>query len=226
MKQFFIIAALCLSMACQPVNHDGYHYINPESISPTLIAPPPAANSETSKHEIDQIIVRQKHYTKAQLDAALKTHHPVTPELMTYVIGTDFTRTRLPFTFSFLDQVVADCFDTIETAKRYYNTKRPYVADQRVKALVPNPNTNGAYPSGHTACSRVWAEVLTQLVPEKQAALRARADEMGEHRILLGVHYPHDVEGGKNMALLIVGALQQSKAYQADLAKAKAEIGR
>lgn len=226
MKQFFLIAALCLSIACQPVKNHAYNYINPESISPTLIAPPPADGSDAKRQEIEQIILRQKYHTKAQLDAAIKTHDPVTPELMTSVIDNAFNRERLPFTFNFLDHVVADCFDTVEIAKVYFHNKRPYLADKRVKALVPNPNTTGAYPSGHTACSRVWAEVLGQLVPEKQAALRARADEMGEHRILLGVHYPHDVAGGKNMALLIVGALSQSKEYQADLARAKAEIGK
>ncbi len=227
MKRFFLIAALCLSVACQPVKNSGhaYHYINPESISPTLIAPPIADGSDAKRFEIEQIIARQKHYTKAQLDAALKTHHPVTPELLTYVIGRDFNRERLPFTYDFLEDVVSDCFDTVEFAKLYYKNKRPYLMDKRVKALVPNPNTTGAYPSGHTACSRVWAEVLIQLVPEKQAALRARADEMSQHRMLLGVHYPNDLKGGKEMALLIVGALSQSQTYQADLARAKAEIG-
>lgn len=226
MKQFFLIATLCLSVACQPAKDHAYNYINPESISPTLIAPPPADGSDAKRQEIEQIILRQKYHTPAQLNAAMKTHHPVTPELMTYVIGKDFNRERLPFTFDFLEDVVSDCFDTVEVAKIHFNNKRPYLADKRVKALVPNPNTTGAYPSGHTACSRVWAEVMGQLAPTKQAALRARADEMGEHRILLGVHYPHDVASGKNMALLIVGALQQSEKYQADLARAKAEIAK
>lgn len=226
MKQFFLIAFLCVSVACQPVQKQTYNYIDPHSIAPTLIAPPPADGSDAKRHEIEQIILRQKYRTPAQLNAAMKTHHPVTPELMTYVIGSDFNRNRLPFTFDFLEDVVSDCFDTVEEAKVHFNNKRPYLADNRVKALVPSPNTTGAYPSGHTACARVWAEVLGQLVPTKQAALRARADEMGEHRILLGVHYPHDVAGGKNMALLIVGALQQSEKYQTDLARAKAEIGR
>jgi hypothetical protein len=38
------------------------------------------------------------------------------------------------------------------------------------------------------------------------------------------MHFPHDIEGGKKLALLILGGLTQNSDFQQDLLKAKKEI--
>jgi acid phosphatase (class A) len=56
------------------------------------------------------------------------------------------------------------------------------------------------------------------------ADLRARADVIAQHRIEAGVHYPNDVEGGRLLAMLIVGALSENEDFQDDVENAKKEM--
>ena len=91
--------------------------------------------------------------------------------------------------------------------------------------MYVNPiDASPAYPSGHSTSSRVLAEILGMLAPDKLSALRARADAVAHHRIQAGVHYPVDVEGGRMLAMLIVGYLTANEDFQDDLAAAKKEI--
>jgi acid phosphatase (class A) len=99
-----------------------------------------------------------------------------------------------------------------DSAKNYWNTKRPYLMDKNIKALI-KPHNNKSYPSGHTSSSYVAAHLLGLLIPEKRNQFYNRAAEIANHRILVGMHYPKDVEGGKEMALLIVGAFLENDQF-------------
>lgn len=90
--------------------------------------------------------------------------------------------------------------------------------------MVDRIDASPAYPSGHTSSSRVAAEVLGLLFPDRLAALRAKADSIAAHRIQAGVHYPVDIESGRLLAMLVLGALLKSDAFQSDLAAAREEM--
>jgi len=62
------------------------------------------------------------------------------------------------------------------------------------------------------------------LMPDKKEALLARAEEIAQHRVVVGMHFPHDVAGGKKLAELIVAELKKSPDFTKDLAAAKAEL--
>lgn len=47
-----------------------------------------------------------------------------------------------------------------------------------------------SYPSGHSSFSRVFANVLSDIVPERRAEFFARADEVAQDRVIGGVHFP------------------------------------
>lgn len=57
--------------------------------------------------------------------------------------------------------------------------------------------TGGSYPSGHTTTAYEAGITLATLVPELAPELLARASEAGNDRIVLGVHYPLDIMGGR-----------------------------
>ncbi|MCC8907267.1 phosphatase PAP2 family protein [Curtobacterium sp. GD1] len=57
--------------------------------------------------------------------------------------------------------------------------------------------TGGSYPSGHTTTAYQAGITLATLVPELAPELLARASEAGNDRIVLGVHYPLDIMGGR-----------------------------
>lgn len=57
--------------------------------------------------------------------------------------------------------------------------------------------TGGSYPSGHTTTAYQAGITLATLLPELAPQILARTSEAGNNRIVLGVHYPLDIEGGR-----------------------------
>jgi len=53
-----------------------------------------------------------------------------------------------------------------------------------------------------------------------------RADAIAHDRLVIGVHYPSDLEAGKVLADMFHAELARSSAYQDDLAKARAALMR
>jgi membrane-associated phospholipid phosphatase len=54
-----------------------------------------------------------------------------------------------------------------------------------------------AFPSGHTTKAYNRGIALSTLLPELGPEIMARASEAGNNRVVLGVHYPMDVMGGR-----------------------------
>ncbi|ACI56331.1 autotransporter-associated beta strand repeat protein [Rhizobium leguminosarum bv. trifolii WSM2304] len=98
-----------------------------------------------------------------------------------------------------------------EPAKRYFKYGRPYRWSQDV-SVVPTlepaksgkPVEDGGFPSGHTA--EAWRDALAMayLVPQRFQEMITRASELGEDRILAGMHSPLDVMGGRMLGTATV----------------------
>ncbi len=91
-----------------------------------------------------------------------------------------------------------------EPAKRFYKYARPWRWSSSVvvvPALVPakssTPTTDGGFISGHTAEAVRNGIAMGYVVPERFQELVTRAGELGENRILAGMHSPLDVIGGR-----------------------------
>ncbi|OZG60591.1 phosphoesterase [Bifidobacterium myosotis] len=70
-----------------------------------------------------------------------------------------------------------------------------------------NLQKNSSYPSGHTTAAYSWGIALAGILPELAPQILARASEAGNNRIVLGVHYPLDIMGGR------IGASAQNGQY-------------
>lgn len=57
--------------------------------------------------------------------------------------------------------------------------------------------TGGAFPSGHTTTAYQAGITLATLLPSLAPEILTRASEAGNDRIVLGVHYPLDIMGGR-----------------------------
>jgi acid phosphatase (class A) len=198
--------------------------VSSSDLPPVLLPLPYTEDSAEWKKDIQTVIAVQQHISANDL-AALRDEQRMRVELVTSVLGPDFTREKKPATFALLDHVTNDVTTISEADKKYWHIKRPYLEDPHVKLLVDPIDSSPAYPSGHTAESRVLAEVLGMLYPGKLATLRARADQIAWHRVEAGVHYPHDLDGGRLLAMLITGAMVKCDAFQTDLAAARKEAG-
>lgn len=86
--------------------------------------------------------------------------------------------------------------------KMVFNNDRPFVvAPDHIKKYQDGKRdyygTSKSYPSGHTN-QAVWSTTLLALtLPELAPQILARGSEAGHNRIVMGVHYPLDVMGGR-----------------------------
>lgn len=84
---------------------------------------------------------------------------------------------------------------------------------------------SGSFPSGHTTTAYEAAITLATLLPELAPELLARASENGNDRIVLGVHSPLDIVGGRISGEAAVAARWSDAAYRTStLEPARAEL--
>jgi autotransporter-associated beta strand protein len=100
-----------------------------------------------------------------------------------------------------------------EPAKRFYKYARPYrwsTSVVVVPALMParsaTPATDGGFTSGHSAESVRNAVAMAYALPERYQEIVSRGLELGESRILAGMHSPLDVISGRQQATAIAAA--------------------
>jgi membrane-associated phospholipid phosphatase len=101
---------------------------------------------------------------------------------------------------------------------------RPYRLSSEVNVPTPlwqiingtNPYADGAFVSGHTNLAYNQALGLAFLVPQQYKGLLARASELGNNRILAGMHSPLDVIGGRIEATAIVATNIYGALYDAN----------
>jgi acid phosphatase (class A) len=223
MRRIFSLATIMLALVL-PGLAWGVPYFDAATIPPTLLTPPPAVHSERWNRDVAEIIKRQKAPDKEAVTAA-SAERDLKPDMLVLPVEASFTRDQFPALYTLLDRTAETTLGVSRQAKDYWHTKRPYVMDSRIKALI-EAHDNPAYPSGHTSSSYVLAHVMGLLIPDKRDAFTRRAREIAEHRVLVGMHYPHDLEGGRELALLIVGGLLQSADFEKDFAAAKAELSK
>ncbi|MCA8233007.1 phosphatase PAP2 family protein [Burkholderia cenocepacia] len=116
-----------------------------------------------------------------------------------------------------------------EPSKRFFKYARPYrwstsvvVAPTLVPAESTAPATDGGFVSGHTAEAVRDATTMAWLVPERFQEMVSRGLELGENRILAGMHSPLDVIGGRTLALAISAANLTAYASDAQAAYTQA----
>lgn len=91
----------------------------------------------------------------------------------------------------------------ILTLKYHFNRPRPYQSASRLNIPFSKGESfssgTPAYPSGHAAQGRMISTILTRLYPKYSGDFNIIADSIDKTRLDLGVHYPSDIEAGKNL---------------------------
>lgn len=116
--------------------------------------------------------------------------------------------------------------------KEFFDNPRPFVvAPNSIKRydrpggdLYAELEGNGSYPSGHTNMGYWKGALLASWLPELGPQIIARAGEIGLGRIVLGVHYPLDVMGGRLMAMDLTAARLSDPGFDRLIDEAGAQL--
>lgn len=219
------------SMA-QPVATRLKPYLATGALDPmAIIGPPPAPGSaqglaDRSLFETTRAMAGTPRWTQAQRDndlwngAALKRY--------SCAIGHDIGERTTPLTQRLLRRVELDVPAVSKPAKDFYDRKRPVVGNT-LPICVPREawlDTNASYPSGHAMTGWAWGLILAELLPAKATAALDAGREVGQSRIICGVHFASDVEAGRVLGAAMVARLHAEPAFRADLQAARRELAR
>jgi acid phosphatase (class A) len=198
-------------------------YVTREQVDLTkVLAPPPSLKSEEQNHDLAALLAVQRSRTPEQAQRALAD---ATAGAFGFadVLGPNFTADRLPKLVALFEKIRGDSAIAFAVGKETWNRPRPFETSREVNALSDLPRSS-SYPSGNSTNGYLTAIILANMIPEKSSALFARGREFGDSRVMLGVHYPRDVEAGRFAAIAIATGLLQSSAFLKDFADAKSEL--
>jgi acid phosphatase (class A) len=120
----------------------------------------------------------------------------------------------------------ADLFPLIGAAKDAFKRPRPFAEHEGPICVMPSDELTAspAYPSGHAATGWLYALLLAEIDPSHADAIVQRGRAYGESRVVCGVHYYSDIEGGRMTASALVAALHGAPEFETDIASARAEM--
>jgi acid phosphatase (class A) len=197
-------------------------YLDINNIKATTIDSPTLPNSKESQEEINEIIKIQKKLEPQEIDSALEEKE-MKPEIITEYIDKNLSRNNVPKLYALLDKVGATSYFATHNIKNNYKIIRPYLANKNVQAII-SPSNGYSYPSGHATGSYLWASVLSLLMPQQAIDFQNRAQEIAWHRVQVGMHYPQDLKGGKQLSLILLGGLLHNQDFLKDFNAALAEL--
>jgi len=173
--------------------------ISPDSIS---VSPPPPNLSKRTMSDL-RVLVRIL-AEPGQNDVNFMNIADEKPLL----VFQSFTRqNNLQFDKKYFKNLKKQLASFILRLKFKFNRPRPYQVAKELGLEFPSLDYESAntpsYPSGHTIQAHAIANVLSSLYPKYTKEFEKIADRISLSRVQAGVHFPGDIESGKEVASLI-----------------------
>jgi acid phosphatase (class A) len=208
-------------------------YLSPGAIdAAAVVGPPPAIDTPEDKADVAAFRALNARAARAERWAIAIADDKSVYDRFSKEFGVSLDRKTLPRIVRMLNRVSADAFAAAGDAKKQYARPRPFqrFALTRVcgEAQPPKPEaapTKGtSYPSGHAVVSWALVLVLEEVAPERAQPLIARGLEYGDSRVVCGLHFPRDIDAGRNLASIVVDRLIALPEFRRDVACAKTEV--
>lgn len=208
------LASILISLNAYSHSHNLKPYFDENVISPNLISNPALPGSKKYQKQVKYIIKLQQDPDLDEVQEAFDERH-LKVAMLAQFVNKNLTEKKYPKLYHLLHRVHMTAGYASRRAKNYWNLKRPYVAIKKIQPLIA-AHANPAYPSGHTTASYSLAHILSLIFPQQKQQFLLRAQEIAKHRVLVGMHFPQDLDGGRELALLVVGGLLQNDNFQKD----------
>lgn len=205
-------------------------YANVTALHGLTLPAPPEEGTQADRDDVAAVLARQ------QVDAARRAMAEVDADLLydrfAPLLGIELKRERFPALINLLNRSLKEAGQPAFAAKALYRRLRPYqrltldhVCGQSGQSKPdPDAKQRTSYPSGHATYGWTTALVLARVAPDKAPALLARARDYGESRLICGMHFPSDLEAGRQLATAVVSQLDLNPEFQQDLQRARAEL--
>jgi acid phosphatase (class A) len=201
----------------------GPHFLasSPEQFA-THFAAPPAPDSADTRRELDELLAMQAVRTTDQASAA-RADRKTEIEKFYPALGLS-AKPSLPKLQRLAERVEDDVRIYVRAAKDHFRRLRPYEIEPRIEPCIDDVRGDLSFPSGHSAYGWSMAYLLSDLVPERSAALQERAEEFARQRMICGVHFRSDVEAGRIAARRLLDEMKQDPGFRAEESAAAAEV--
>ncbi|MBX9912088.1 MAG: phosphatase PAP2 family protein [Beijerinckiaceae bacterium] len=216
------------SPAAEPWKAKGYYagysnYLAPEEIGVAeIVSPPPEPGSDAYRRDLDAVRNANRERSAEQMEAA-RLDAEMSVFRFADVLGPGFAPEAVPFSAGFLRQAFLDSDNAIAAVKASVGRARPFMVDPEIVTIVEQP-PNASFPSGHSAFGHLNARLLARAVPEQADALLARGDAYAARRVIAGVHFPSDLEGGREAAIQAERMLMDDPRFRRDFERARSEL--
>ena len=207
-------------------------YLGPDALEgQTVIGPPPAPDSPRGKADrtiyLDtRALAGSARWAQAAKDNDLWSGGAL--ERYACALGRPIDARTLPATYRLLQRIEVDTRMVGTPPKQHFNRTRPLIGDDRPVCIKREDwmRTNASYPSGHAITGWAWGLVLGELAPARASGLMQAGREIGDSRVICGVHYQSDVEAGRMLGAAMVSAEHADAAFRTDFNAAKAELAK
>ena len=198
-----------------------------------LLPPPPAVDSigflnDKAQYEKGKLLRNTERGKQAYNDARVEGDG--VPRAFSEAFGYTISAQTTPEIFKLVTKLREDAGDlATRSAKQTYMRIRPFAYFKQSTCRPEDEaslSTNGSYPSGHTSIGWATALVLAEVNPARQNEIIKRGYEMGQSRVICGYHWQSDVDAARVVASTVVATLHSNSEFNAQLAKAKAELQR
>jgi acid phosphatase (class A) len=197
-----------------------------------LLPAPPAPGSAQDVADRAAYAASAKGIGGPDWQAAIGQLNPTGPDFMAALscaVGARLSLQATPATMTMVARAGVDVIGPMTIAKEHYARPRPFTTD---KGEACDPSTKDgvgarlgyAYPSGHSGIGWLWALILSDVAPARADAIRSFGQATGDLRVACRVHWLSDVANGRILATSVYQRIAAEPEYQADLARAKAEI--
>jgi len=207
------------------LQHDRHTYLTGVTADfVAIFAAPPKADSPATRRELDELLEMQRTRTAAEVSAARADRKT---EIQRFYAALGFpagANPDLPLLRALAANVEDDTRPYVRAAKEKFRRLRPYEIEPRIEPCIDNVRGDLSYPSGHANYGYVMADLLREMVPERERQLIARADEFARQRMVCGVHFASDIDAGRQGASWLVTMLNGSAEYREDANAAMAEL--